>query len=188
MRFSRSEPSRPARGSDADSSGNERGVSGLVEMVVVVVILAILVAILLPNLLGAKQPAVDAQTQQNLLGGRTDSVLYYDLNGTSFPSASTLAGALQNAQPGVTFQTADSTSQGAIMVNVSGNSIAMTGYTPYGCQYLVLNQSAGGPFTGALGIGTYWATGSYNDGGGTECSSSQSLLPTSGWQSGPSPT
>jgi type IV pilus assembly protein PilA len=54
----------------------------LIELLIVIAIIGILAAILIPNLIGARNKASDSSIKANMIGTKAQALLFYDTNST----------------------------------------------------------------------------------------------------------
>lgn len=64
----------------------------LIELLIVIAIIGVLAAVLIPNLLSARNKGVDAAIKANLAGIRSEDVLYYETNNSSYDNICTTSG------------------------------------------------------------------------------------------------
>ncbi len=105
------------RANRAEEEGADSGFT-LIELMVVLLILAILLAIAIPTFLGVTVAANDRAAQSNLTNAVTAAKASF-VAGQSYDTTAALeAGALNSAEPSLSFAATDSTSQNVISVGV----------------------------------------------------------------------
>jgi type IV pilus assembly protein PilA len=129
---------------------DERGVSGIIELVIVLVILGILTAILLPTFLGTSNNAKTRSAENNLSVALTAAqTVFANATTGQFPAAATLQTTIKKQEPELVWVTGatNATTSGAILLTrVSNTDVVLGVYSPGanggsgGCIYANLNN------------------------------------------------